>query len=396
MQYRKFGKLDWQVSALGFGLMRLPMTDKTTEAIDEPEALRMVRRAVDLGVNYLDTAYPYHGGTSESFLAKVLKDGYRQKVRIATKMPCWKVETAEDFDKYFNEQLERIQVDHIDFYLLHALGRKHWDKVKALGVLDWLAKKKAGGWIGQVGFSFHDDYQVFQDIVDAWDQWDFCQIQYNYMDIEVQAGQRGLKYAASKGLGVIVMEPLLGGKLAEPPQAVIDVLKAANPDRTPADWALQWLWDQPEVSLVLSGMSTMQQTGQNASSAGRSGVGSLTQAEREAVVKARLAFEGLVPIPCTQCGYCMPCPNGVDIPNNFRIFNRAAMLGDWEEAQFLYEKHFAPGERASACIDCNKCEEKCPQQIMISDWMPYVDSVQSKKEAFDGRTKPEIYNPYEA
>jgi predicted aldo/keto reductase-like oxidoreductase len=388
MQYRTFGKLDWKVSALGFGMMRLPMTDKTTEAIDEPEALRMMRWAIDQGVNYLDTAYLYHGSESEPFLGKVLKEGYREKVRIATKLPCWKVEKAEDFDRFFNEQLERVQVEKFDFYLLHALNRRHWENVRKLGVLDWLQGKKADGKVGQIGFSFHDGYEVFQGIIDGFAGWDFCQIQYNYMDVDNQAGHRGLKYAADKGLGVVIMEPLLGGKLVEPPRSVLEVFHEANPAWTPVEWALQWLWDQPEVSLVLSGMSAMAQVEQNVAIASRSDAGSLGEAGRATMVRARQAFEGIVPIPCTQCGYCMPCPNGVDIPNNFRIFNRAAMLGDWEEAQYLYEKHFTVESCASACLDCGECEEKCPQQIAISDWMPYVDRVLSKKEAYDGRTSP--------
>ncbi len=388
MQYRQFGKLDWKVSVLGFGLMRLPRLPGKKGAIDEAEALRMVRHAVDEGVNYLDTAYMYHNSLSEPFLAKVLKDGYRKKVRIATKMPYWKAEKPEDYDTIFADQLKKIEVNYIDFYLIHSLNRKGWKKARDLGVVEWGERMKKAGKIGYFGFSFHDDYNAFKKIIDDYDGWDFCQIQYNYMDITTQAGMRGLKYAARKGLGVVVMEPLLGGKLAKLPPEVRDVMRQAPIKRKPADWALQWVWDQPEVSLVLSGMSTMKQVEENLVSADCSGVGSLTKVEKEIVRNVRETFKGLQPIPCTQCQYCMPCPNGVDIPANFNIFNQGAMLKNWGEACFIYGNHLAEKSRASACIDCNECEPKCPQQIPISDWMPYVDSVLTKKEKFDGRLQP--------
>ena len=197
MRYRRFGKLDWQVSALGFGAMRLPTLEDGS--IDRPEATKMVRHAVDQGLNYIDTAYPYHGGDSEVFVGEALQDGYREKVRLATKMPCWKVETREDFDRYFDEQLERLKLDHVDFYLLHALDAAKWPKVRDLGILDWAERKLSDGAISHLGFSFHDEYDVFQEIVDAYDGWTLCQIQYNYYDVDHQAGVRGLRYAASRG-----------------------------------------------------------------------------------------------------------------------------------------------------------------------------------------------------
>lgn len=388
MQYRQFGKLDWKVSALGFGLMRLPQLPKSKGAIDEAESLRMVRHAVDEGVNYLDTAYMYHGGKSENFLAKVLKDGYRKKVRIADKMPFWEAKVPEDFDTIFADQLKKVGVDYFDFYLVHSLNRPGWKKVRELGILEWAERMKKAGKIHHFGFSFHDSFSAFKKIIDDYDGWEFCQIQHNYMDVQNQAGTRGLKYAAKKGLGVIIMEPLLGGKLAKLPPVVKKEIKDAPIQRSPADWALQWLWDQPEVSLVLSGMTTMKQVEENLVSAEHSGVGSLTKAEKEIVRKVRETFRGMQPIPCTSCQYCMPCPNGVSIPDNFSVFNRAAMLKNWGEASFIYTHHIPEKARASACIDCNECEEKCPQKIPISDWMPYVDSVLTKKEKFDGRMSP--------
>ncbi len=387
MQYRQFGKLDWKVSALGFGLMRLPRLPGKKGAIDETEALAMVRHAVDEGVNYLDTAYMYHDGQSESFLAKVLKDGYRRKVRIATKMPFWKAEKPEDFDTIFSEQLKKIDVKYIDFYLVHSLNRKGWKKCHDLGIIEWGERMKKVGRIGAFGFSFHDEYSAFKKIIDDYDGWDFCQIQYNYMDIANQAGMRGLKYAARKGLGVIVMEPLLGGKLAKLPPPLKDVIRAAPVKRSAAEWALQWIWDQPEVSVILSGMSTMKQVEENLVSANRSGIGTLSREEKVVVRNLRETYKDLQPIPCTKCEYCMPCPNGVNIPENFDVLNRAAAFKDWGSAWWVYSDWPAK-IRASACIDCNECEPKCPQKIAISDWMPYVDRVLSKKEKYDGRVNP--------
>jgi predicted aldo/keto reductase-like oxidoreductase len=330
----------------------------------------------------------YHGGQSETFLAKVLKDGYRRKVRIADKMPTWLAKTPADFDTLFNEQLKKVGVKYFDFYLLHSLNRGGWKKVRELGILEWAERMKKAGKFQYFGFSFHDSFSAFKKIIDDYEGWDFCQIQYNYMDILNQAGTRGLKYAAKRGLGVIVMEPLLGGKLAKLPPVVMAEIKNAPIKRKPADWALQWVWDQPEVSLVLSGMSKMKQVEENLASADHSGVGSLTRDEKAIVTRVRETFRGMQPIPCTSCQYCMPCPNGVYIPDNFSIFNRGAMMKDWGEANFIYTHHIPEKARASACIDCNECEEKCPQKIAVSDWMPYVDSVLSKKEKYDGRMSP--------
>jgi predicted aldo/keto reductase-like oxidoreductase len=372
MQYRTFGKLDWNVSALGFGCMRLP-TIGGHENIDEPEATRMLRYAIDHGLKYVDTAYPYHGGNSEWFVGRALKDGYRDKVGLATKLPCWKVETPEDFDRLLNEQLEKLQTDHIDFYLLHALNEKSWHKVRDLDVLAWAEEAMADGRIGHLGFSFHDKYAVFKEIVDAYD-WTFCQIQYNYMDIENQAGTRGLQYAASKGLAVVIMEPLLGGKLVNPPEPVQKLWDTAAKKRSPADWALQWLWNQPEVSVVLSGMSTMEQVEQNIASADVSDINTLTAEELALVERVRQKYVALCPIPCTKCEYCMPCPNGVDIPRNFEAYNQGVMYDKPERAREAY--NWIPEEaRANACIQCCECEELCPQSIPISEWMPRVHEV---------------------
>ncbi|HEY68072.1 MAG TPA: aldo/keto reductase [Thermoflexia bacterium] len=375
MQYRKFGRLDWEVSALGFGCMRFPIKGNDTSNIDEPEATKMLHYAIDHGVNYLDTAYPYHGGNSELFVGRVLKGGYREKVRLATKLPCWLVESSQDFDKYLNEQLQKLQTDHVDFYLLHGLNQDRWQKMSALGVLEWAEGAIADGRIGYLGFSFHDKYKVFKEIVDAYDGWAFCQIQYNYMDIENQAGTKGLKYAASKGLAVVIMEPLLGGRLVNPPQPIQDLWNTAAKKRTPADWALQWLWNQPEVSVVLSGMSTMQQVKENVASADASGIGILTEEELALIARVREKYRELCPIPCTRCGYCMPCPNGVDIPRNLTVYNQAVMYDKLDHSRTEYNKWIPEEARAGACVQCRECEEKCPQDIPISEWMVRVHAV---------------------
>ena len=377
MQYRKFGKLDWEASALGFGCMRFPLTGEEATTIDEAESARMLAYAIEHGVNYLDTAYPYHGGQSEIFMGKFLKNGYRDKVKLATKLPCWEVKEQADFDRLLNEQLNKLQVDHIDFYLLHALNKDSWKKVHELDVLAWSEKAIADGGIGYLGFSFHDGYDVFKNIIDAYDKWTFCQIQYNYMDIVNQAGTRGLRYAASKGLAVVVMEPILGGRIVNPPPPVEEIWDTAETKRTPADWALQWLWDQPEVTLTLSGMSAMQQVEENIASAKVSGVSTLTMDELVLVGQVRDKYNELSPIPCTKCEYCLPCPSGVNIPRNFEIYNQNVMYDKLEAAQAAYNNWFAESERAFNCIACQDCEDKCPQKIQIADWMPKIDEALS-------------------
>jgi predicted aldo/keto reductase-like oxidoreductase len=387
MNYRPFGKQDWQVSALGFGCMRLPVINGDDKAIDIPEATRMVHHAIDQGVNYIDTAFPYHGGKSEGFVGAALKDGYRQKVRLATKMPTWLIDSYADFDLYLNRQLKRLKTDTIDFYLLHALFTTRWDKMRDLGVREWAEKAVASGRIRAIGFSFHDTLGTFKQIIDEYERWDFCQIQYNYLDTHRQAGIDGLHYAASKGLAVVIMEPLLGGRLASPPEQVAEIFRKADPERTPADWALQWLWNQPEVSVVLSGMSTFEQVEQNLVSAGRSKPGRMTTSQLGVINQARVAFENLGIIPCTKCLYCQPCPNGVLIPQLFELFNSGVIAQQMWISHTLYNKLESAG-RATSCIDCGECEEKCPQGIPISDWMPYLHKVLSEKEKYDGRKIP--------
>jgi predicted aldo/keto reductase-like oxidoreductase len=377
MQYRKFGKLNIQVSALGFGCMRLPTVGEDAAVIDEPEATRMLRHAIDQGVNYLDTAYGYHGGNSERVLGRALQDGYRHKVHLATKMPVWLAKKAEDFDRLLDEQLQKLQTDHIDFYLLHALNAHVWPTVRDLKVTAWAERAIAQGKIRHFGFSFHDKFEVFKGILNDYDGWSVCQLQYNYVDENIQAGRQGVQYAAAKGLGVVVMEPVRGGRLAAPPRPVVEILQRAKTHRTPADWALQWVWNQPEVSLALSGMSTMQQVLENLASANTSEPGSLSKEELAIVAEAREKLRTLFPIPCTDCRYCMPCPNGVWIPFNLDLYNRAIVYEQLESARKSYNEPRRPGEdvRAAACIECRKCEDLCPQKIPIADWMKKIHEV---------------------
>ncbi len=378
MQYRKFGKLDWKASALGFGCMRLPCADgkRGSAEIDEAEAIRMLRRAIDAGVNYVDTAYPYHEGQSELLVGRALKDGYRERVRLATKLPTWMVEGPQDFERFLKEQLAKLQTDHIDFYLIHSLNKGWWSNIVVKhNLLREAERAMADGRIGQLGFSFHDNYESFAEIVSATDLWTFCQIQYNYMDTENQAGTRGLKLAAEKGLAVVVMEPLMGGRLADPPPAIRETLAQDPARRSPAQLAFEWVWNQPEVSVVLSGMSTMEQVVENLRFADEARVGKLGVAEQELLARVREQYQARVTIPCTQCGYCMPCPNAVNIPVNFDLFNYAHTYEDVGAARFRYKFVLKEGQRAGACIACGNCEELCPQHIAISDWMPKVEAL---------------------
>ena len=382
MRYRQFGKLDWKASALGFGMMRLPTTSEKPEHINGREALRIVRHAIDQGVNYIDTAWAYHNERSEPFTGRVLQDGYRAKVRLATKLPCWLVETREDCDKYLNEQLHRLQTDHVDFYLLHALNRKSWRKMRDLGVLRWAEGAISDGRVGHLGFSFHDEYDAFQEIVDAYSGWAFCQIQYNYMDVEHQAGAKGLQYAASKGLAVVIMEPLQGGRLANPPARIRQIWARAPQRRSPVAWALHWLWSQPEVSLVLSGMTAMEHVQENLAIAVRSAVGTLDQEQVSFVSRVRDAYREVCPIPCTKCRYCMPCSSGVDIPRVLDVFNAGRMHDDLEGARSGY-KWVPEAQRAHNCTQCLQCEEICPQQIPVSEWMERVEQVLTEGKPYE-------------
>ena len=378
MQYRKFGKLDWEASVLGFGCMRLPTADGNplSGQIVTDEAIGMIRYAIDHGVNYIDTAYTYHVGQSEVVVGKALQDGYRTKVKLVTKSPVRLIKQAKEFDSFLNEQLAKLQTERIDFYLLHGLNRTKWREIVLKhNLLERAEAAIRDGRIGALGFSFHDKYELFTEIVDGYDKWAFCQIQYNYLDIEKQAGVKGLKYAAAKGLPIVVMEPLLGGKLTNPPRAVQELFDGAAIKRSPADWALQWVWDQPEVAVVLSGMGALDQVKENLISADRSSVNSLGLAEQQLIAAVREQYLTRTAIACTGCGYCLPCPNGVMIPRNLVLYNDAFIHEALNAPRLGYAKLRSKNEQASACIQCKVCEAKCPQQIPISEWLPKVHTL---------------------
>jgi len=371
MLYRRFPKVPHDISILGFGCMRLPQAEGSGFAgkIDENKAIAMIHHAIDCGVNYIDTAYPYHDGESEPLVGKALAGGYREKVMLATKLPSWLIKTREDMDRYLNEQLARLATDHIDFYLVHGLNRAWWENLSSLGVLEFLDEAVADGRIRYPAFSFHDDLPVFKAIVDAYD-WTFAQIQYNFMDEEYQAGMEGLRYAAARNLGIVAMEPLRGGLLSRDLPATRGILDAAPVRRTPAEWGLSWVWDHPEVTTALSGMSSMQQLEENLVYAERGRAGSFTPQDFDVIRQVKAAFEARVKIPCTGCQYCMPCKNGVDIPRCFESYNQAHMYDAKEECGGVYTWVLSgiiegiPGY-ASCCLSCGECEEKCPQGLPI-------------------------------
>ncbi|GBG56537.1 aldo/keto reductase [Sporomusaceae bacterium FL31] len=380
MLYRNFGKTNEQVSVLGFGCMRLPTIGSDPTHIDEEKAIPMIRYAIDAGVNYVDTAYPYHGtgfthgGASEPFVAKALKDGYRERVKLATKLPSWLIKSREDMDRYLNEQLDRLQTDYIDFYLVHSLNAGTWPVLKEAGISDFLNQAMKDGRIKHAGFSFHDQVGLFKEIVDYYD-WSFCQIQYNYLDEDYQAGKEGLKYAAAKGLGITIMEPLRGGNLANLPQAANDMLSQADISRTPAEWALRWVWNHPEVSVVLSGMTTMDQVVENVKVADDAIALSLTAKELELVDGVKNLFQERIRVNCTACSYCMPCPEGIHIPNCFSMYNDHWVFDGTPAAKQRYKILSKLAAPASKCVECGKCESHCPQSIPIREELKHVSAL---------------------
>ena len=367
-----------QLSILGFGCMRLPQKRGMPGEgkIDEKKATSQIRYAIDHGVNYVDTAFFYHMGGSEPFLGRALKDGYREKVRLATKLPTYAVKDYEDMNRLLKIQLDKLATDHIDYYLLHALYGINWGKIKSLGALDFLEKAKTDGRIVNIGFSFHGDVDTFKEIVDAYD-WSFCQIQYNFLDEKSQAGKEGLKYAAEKGLGVIVMEPLRGGLLAgKVPEEAQAIWNEADIKRSPAEWALRWIWNHPEVTVVLSGMNEEAHIEENLRIADKALPNSLTEKELVLISRVEAAYRMLTKAGCTGCRYCMPCPSGVDIPGCFEAYDTLKMFNDANRATWVYGRNFAfihtEPAYASLCKECEKCLEKCPQHLPIPDLLKEV------------------------
>ena len=364
--------------------MRLPVLGKDRARIDEKKAMEMIHLAIDKGVNYFDTAYPYHGkdfssgGAGEPFVARALKKANREDIYIATKLPSWLVESPEDLFRFLDEQLERLDSGYVDFYLLHALKRSLWDKLLSFGILEFFDNAIKSGKIRHAGFSFHDDLSLFKEVVNAYN-WDLCQIQLNYFDVDYQAGREGLKYAADRDMAVVIMEPLRGGVLVKDlPSETRQIFKATAPERSEADWALRWLWNQPGVSTIISGMSHLDHVKENVQLAEHISEAPWGENDESAVTKARGILTELQKVDCTTCGYCMPCPEGINIPFNLGLSNDHHVFKD-PNAGFRYRLVLGESERASSCIQCGECLDKCPQGIPIPDELEHVaDLFESK------------------
>jgi uncharacterized protein len=372
MLYRQLGKTGIDLSILGFGCMRLPTIDSKPEKIDTVKAKQLLHYGIDHGINYIDTAYFYHApvfgqrGESEPFVGEALSGGWREKIHLATKMPLFILRQKEQMEAFFREQTERLKTDYFDFYLLHALNGETWDKMRDLGVREFLDKKKAEGKIRFPAFSFHGKADDFIRICDEYD-WTFAQIQYNYMDIDFQAGYKGLKYAAEKGMGIVVMEPLKGGKLAHDlPAEMTSVLQASAVNKTPAEWALRFVWNEASVASLLSGMNSMEQLVENIRVAGEGIPDSLGRDELLMFDNLRQATGARRKADCTVCRYCMPCTSGVDIPAVLAALNNAVF---WNDANPWLTGYFNINGKAGKCTECRECEGVCPQELPISTLM---------------------------
>ena len=376
MKNRILKKLGIETSVFGMGCMRLPLQESgKPEDIDEPEAIRMIRYAIDNGVTYIDTAYPYHSGKSEFVVGKALKDGYREKIKLATKSPAWLIKEHSDFEKYLDEQLERLQTDYVDFYLLHAMSKERWEKMKEFNAIGFLKDMKKKGKIKYCGFSFHDHYNTFKEIVDYHD-WDMCQIQLNFYDQEYQAGVKGLKYAASKDIPVVIMEPLRGGNLADvPSQDIMDLWNRAKTKRNPVEWAFAWLYNFEEVNVILSGVSTMDQLKEDIDIFEKAEPNTLDQSELDLVQQVRDLYMEKIQVKCTGCDYCNGCPQKVAISMIFDLYNKAHMYGNKDKYAKQYNDFLVKGQHdASQCVECGLCESLCPQNIPIIQELKKVHS----------------------
>jgi len=367
MQYRKIEKNGDEISALGYGAMRLPTKNGM---IDKERAKKQIYYAIDHGVNIIDTAFPYHGGASESFLGEILKDGDREKVKLCTKMPSWSISKYKDTEKYLEIQLEKLQTDHIDYYLIHNMSMASFKKLKGLGVLKFLEDAKRKGKIKNIGFSFHADLDSFKQIVDSY-EWDVCLIQYNYLDEKNQAGTEGLKYANSKGISIFVMEPLKGGVLGgKVPDKALKIWEESDTKRSPADWALRWVLNHPEVTCVFSGMNHEDHVEENLKVTSEALPHSLTEDELDLYEQVKKVYKDLMKVDCTGCGYCMPCPRGVDIPRCFNFYNQKYMFNTSQSFDYLgMLGGVFTGQEAYAglCNDCKRCVRACPQDLEIPE-----------------------------
>ncbi len=351
---------DIKVSRLGFGLMRLPVIENDNGQIDYKKSRELVESAIENGITYFDTAYVYHNNQSEIFAGEMFRDGLREKLYLATKLPVWKIDKEEDFFTLLDTELQRLQTDYIDFYLLHSLDKNRFNMVKEKNVYHNAMKSKAEGKIRYLGFSFHDDISVFKEIIDTYD-FDFCQIQLNYLDENYQAGLEGMRYAKSKGLGVVVMEPLRGGQLARLPQSIIDNLDG----NMPAELALSYLYNMPEVDVVLSGMNELFQIEENSKTASEVLPDSLSKEILEKIDYLKNEIHSRIKVDCTRCNYCMPCPTGVKIPSVFAAYNNKYIFEDNDKYQKNYKELLNDKSGQPNCIECGQCEDACPQHLSI-------------------------------
>jgi len=368
LRYRLFGKTGLSVSVFGLGCMRFP-TEKDADGnqiVEKDKAFELIHTAINEGVNYFDTAYPYHGGQSEPLLGEALSSVNREEIFVATKSPVWKVEDHDDFERFIDKQLERLRTDYIDFYLLHSLNRKLWDKAIEHRALDFLEKIQSDGRAKHVGFSFHDNFDVFKEITRSYD-WDMLQIQLNFLDQHYQAGLKGLEFAAEMEIPVVVMEPLRGGRLAEPPSKEIAAAwNKASLKRKPVEWAFRWLYNRPEVNVILSGVSTMEHLKEDIAIFDKAEPRCMTEEELRVVEQVRELYDKGLPVRCTGCNYCIPCPSGVEIASVFNLYNNASLYNDYDNQSRLYKNWFVdPGKGAEACVECGQCEEACPQELPV-------------------------------
>ena len=367
MNYVPFGRLGFDVSRLGFGMMRLPTVkdERGSERIDRPAAIRMVRHAIDRGLNYVDTAYGYHGGESEVVTGLALKEGYRERVKLATKLPQWLVHEHADMDRLLDEQLKRLGLPYVDFYLLHALNREAFHKLQRLDYKSFIRRAKSDGRIRHIGFSFHDEHEAFLEIIDDYEGWDMAQIQLNYLDDEYQAGEAGMRYAGERGISIVVMEPLRGGAIANPPGSVRALMDRYEKQYSPVEWAFRYAGDFKEVVTILSGMSNMEQVKDNLDIFSRVAVDSLSEKDRAFVRELKKAYLERIAIGCTRCDYCQPCPEGVLIPRIFAAVNDAYMFEDDARFDSAYREILRLDGGADRCVACGQCEDACPQHLPI-------------------------------
>lgn len=375
MEKRKLDKLGIETSLLGFGCMRFPV--KLDGTINEPEAERMLDKAIATGVNYIDTAYPYHNGESELVVGRVLKKYDRDSFYLATKLPCWEVHQTEDVERLLNEQLKKLQTDYIDFYLMHALNKQRFDDMVALGCLEELDRLRAEGKIKYIGFSFHDGYDAFEYILNYRD-WDFCQIQLNYMDANEQAGLKGYALTEEKNIPLVIMEPVKGGSLANFAEDISGIFHKLNPEASIASYALRWVGSLPNVKIILSGMSTMEQVEDNLKTF--ADFKPLTEVEKDTIDQVVKLINSRVKNGCTGCRYCMPCPAGVDIPGCFSTWNRYHMYQNYYVVNWQWETQIGEKHQAKNCIQCGKCEKACPQKLSIREDLKKVQEDLDKKE----------------